>query len=151
MSKELNIIEAVNMPAGTEFEMFSKSGIKETQKVIVSEVLGSHKLIWEDGRDVKVYGYTMNAKFIPIQKSVTFMEAVKSGGRIRVEHELIDNFKPLMSTNYLNDDYLELCCNTLTKGGYLEISDLLCSLGYLFGNEKVSKILTEGKFYREEE
>ena len=52
MSKELNIIEAVNMPAGTEFEMFSKSGIKETQKVIVSEVFGSRKLIWEDGKDV---------------------------------------------------------------------------------------------------
>lgn len=150
MNKELNIIEAVNMPAGTEFEMFSKSGIKETQKVIVSEVLGLHKLIWEDGKEVKAYGYTMNAKFVPIQKPLTFMEAVKSGGEIRIEHELIDKYKPLMNTNYLNDDYLELCCNTLTKGGYLEISDLLCALGYLFGNEKVSKILTEGKFYIEE-
>ena len=151
MSKELNIIEAVNMPAGTEFEMFPKSGIKETQKVIVLEKLGSHKLIWEDGRDVKIYDYTMNAKFVPVTKPLTFMEAVKSGGRIRIEHEVIDKYKPLMNTNYLNDDYLELCCNTLTKGGYLEISDLLCALGYLFRNEIVSKILTEGKFYIEGE
>ena len=151
MNKELNIIEAVNMPPGTEFEMFPKSGIKETKKVIVSEVLGSHRLIWEDGIDVKIYAYTMNAKFIPIQKPLTFMEAVKSGGIIRVEHKLIDNFKPLMNTNYLNDDYLKLCCNRLTKGEYIEISALLYSLGYLFGDESISKILTEGKFYIEGE
>ena len=78
------------------------------------------------------------------------MEAIKSGSRIRVEHELIDNFKPA-NLNYLNDDYLELCCNTLTKGGSLEINDLLSSLGYLFGNGAISKILTEGKFYIEKE
>ena len=151
MSKELNIIEAVNMPMGTEFEMFFKSGRKEIQKVIVSEELGSHKLIWEDGKDVKTYDDTMNAKFIPIQKPLTFMEAIKSGSRIRVEHELIDNFKPVTSLNYLNDDYLELCCNILTKGGYVENNDLLSSLGYLFGNGAISKILTEGKFYIEKE
>ena len=87
MNEELNIIEAVNMPVGTEFEMFSKSGIKETQKVIVSEVLGSRKLIWEDGKDVKAYGYTMNAKFIPVQKPVSFMEAVKSGKTIRCDYK----------------------------------------------------------------
>ena len=94
MNKELNIIEAVNMPAGTEFEMFSKSGIKETQKVIVSEVFGSRKLIWEDGKDVRAYGCTINARFVSTQQNpVSFMEAVKSGKRIRAsspEYELID-------------------------------------------------------------
>ena len=80
--------------------------------------------------------FLINAKFIPIQKPVTFMEAIKSGSRIRVEHELIDNFKPVTNLNYLNDDYLELCCKTLTKGGYLEINDFLSSLGiYLEKNQ----------------
>lgn len=93
MNKELNIIEAVNMPIDTEFEMFFKSGRKETQKVIVSEELGSHKLIWEDGKDVKTYDDTMNAKFIPVPKPVSFIEAVKSGKRIRVSlpgYELVN-------------------------------------------------------------
>ena len=86
MNKELNIIEAVNMPAGTEFEVFFKSGRKDDLKVIVSEVLGSHKLIWEDGKDVKAYGCTINARFVPVQKPVRFMEAVNSGKRIRVSY-----------------------------------------------------------------
>ena len=54
-------------------------------------------------------------------------------------------------TNYSNEDYLELRCNILIKSEYLEISVFLCSLGYLFGNESISKILTEGKFYIEKE
>ena len=109
-------------------------------------------LCWEDsGKKLELGDWESELKFIPIQKPLTFMEAVKSGGEIRIEHELIDKYKPLMNTNYLNDDYLELCCNTLTKGGYLEISDLLCALGYLFRNETVSKILTQGKFYVEGE
>ena len=93
MSKELNIIEAVNMPIGTEFEIFFKSGRKGTQKVIVSEELESHKLIWEDGKDVKSHGCAINARFVPVQKPVNFMEAVESGKRIRVSYpgyELID-------------------------------------------------------------
>ena len=84
MNKKLNIIEAVNMPAGTEFEVFFKSGRKDDLKVIVLEVLGSHKLIWEDGKDVKAYGCTINARFVPVQKPVRFMEAVNSEKRIRV-------------------------------------------------------------------
>ena len=62
MNKELNIIEAVNMPIGTEFEVFFKSGRKGTQKVIVSEELGSHKLIWEDGKDA-VYKMICNGRY----------------------------------------------------------------------------------------
>ena len=160
MSKELTIQEALKMSVGTRFNTNKETGIVVIKSSIeFKEELGEYEwfssnkfLCWEDsGKKLELGDWESELKFIPIQKPITFMEAVKSGGRIRVEHELIDNFKPLMSTNYLNDDYLELCCNILTKGGYLEISDLLCSLGYLFGNEKVSKILTEGKFYREEE
>ena len=70
MNKELNIIEAVNMPVGTEFEVLFESGRKDGLKVIVSEVLGSHKLIWEDGKDMRAYGCTINARFVPVQKPV---------------------------------------------------------------------------------
>ena len=160
MSKELTIQEALKMSVGTRFNtnketgiVVIKSSIEFKEELREYEWFSSNKfLCWEDsGKKLELGDWESELKFIPIQKPITFMEAIKSGGRIRVEHEIIDKYKPLMNTNYLNDDYLELCCNILTKGGYLEISDLLCSLGYLFGNEKVSKILTEGKFYIEEE
>ena len=156
MSKELTVQEALKMKVGTRFNTDEQTGIvviKSSSEF--KEELGEYEwfssnkfLCWEDsGKKLELGDWESELKFIPIQKPLTFMEAVKSGGEIRIEHELIDKYKPLMKTNYLNDDYLELCCNTLTKGGYLEISDLLCALGYLFGNEKVYKILTEGKFY----
>ena len=112
MNKELNIIEAVNMPVGTEFEMFSKSGIKETQKVIVSEVFGSRKLIWEDGKDVKAYGYTINSKFIPVPKPVSFIDAVKSGKRIRVSspgykiYDFCDIGNVIRKLSAMSDEYM---------------------------------------------
>ena len=126
MNKELNIIEAVNMPAGTEFEVFFKSGRKDDLKVIVSEVLGSHKLIWEDGKDVKVYGCIMNAKFVPVQKPVNFINAVKSGKRIRVsspEYELID---------------------------FCTIGNVIHKLSLMISEEYMRKVILNGKWYIEE-
>ena len=160
MSKELNIIEALKMDIGTRFNTDKGTGIvviKESSEF--EDELGEYEwfssnkfLCWEsNGKKLELGNWESELKFIPIQKPLTFMEAIKSGSRIRVEHELIDNFKPVTNLNYLNDDYLELCCNTLTKGGYIENNDLLSSLGYLFGNGAISKILTEGKFYVEEE
>ena len=160
MSKELTIQEALKMSVGTRFNTDKETGIvviKASSEF--KDELGEHEwfssnkfLCWEhSGKKLELGNWESELKFIPIQKPLTFMEAIKSGSRIRVEHELIDNYIPVTSLNYLNDDYLELCCKTLTKGGSLEISDLLWSLGYLFGNEAISKILTEGKFYIEGE
>ena len=160
MIRGLTVQGALKMKVGTRFNTDKGTGtviIKASSEF--KDELGEHEwfssnkfLCWEDsGKKLELGDWESELKLIPIQKPLTFMEAVKSGGEIRIEHELIDKYKPLMNTNYLNDDYLELCCNTLTKGGYLEISDLLCALGYLFRNETVSKILTQGKFYVEGE
>ena len=126
MSKELNIIEAVNMPVGTEFEVFFKSGRKGTQKVIVSEELGSHKLIWEDGKDVKSYGCIINAKFIPVQKPVSFMEAIKARYEGKTIKVVLRNNERIYEDNSagLKDQ----------NGGYLTPLEIL-----------------EGKWYIEEE
>ena len=161
MSKELNIVEALKMDIGTRFNTDKKTGIvvikasSEFEYELDKDKLNflSNKfLCWEDnGKKLELGNWESELKFIPIQKPLTFMEAIKSGSRIRVEHELIDNFKPVTNLNYLNEVYLELCCDKLTKGRSLEINDLLWSLGYLFGNGAISKILTEGKFYIEKE
>ena len=125
MNKELNIIEALNMPVGTEFEVFFKSGRKDDLKVIVSEVLGSHKLIWEDGKDVKAYGCTINARFVPMPKPVSFINAVKSGKRIRVSYP-----------GY------ELC-------NFCTIGDVIYKLS-LMSEEHMRKVILNGKWYIEE-
>ena len=160
MSKRLTAQQALKMSVGTRFNTDKETGIVviKASSEFKDELgkyagfLSNKFLCWEDsGKKLNLGNWESELKFIPIQKPLTFMEAVKSGGEIRIEHELIDKYKPFINANYLNDDYLELCCNTLTKGGFLEISDLLYALGYLFRNEIVSKILTEGKFYIEEE
>ena len=159
MSKELTIQEALKMGVGTRFNTDKETGIvviKSSSEFkeelgLYTGFLSNKFLCWEDsGKKLELGNWESELKFIPIQKPLTFMEAIKSGSRIRVEHELIDNFKPA-NLNYLNDYYLELCCNILIKGGYIENNDLLSSLGYLFGNGAISKILTEGKFYIEGE
>lgn len=77
--------------------------------------------------------YTLNFNFEEIKEPVTFMEAVESGKRIKVMH---DN------------------CLSLSEG-YQTLSDLLDEIvneiGYELGSEYVARILTEGKFYVEED
>ena len=126
MNKELNIIEAVNMPIGTEFEVFFKSGRKDDLKVIVSEVLGSHKLIWEDGKDVKAYGCMINARFVPVPKPVSFIDAVKSGKRIRVS-----------SPWYKIYDFCD-------------IGNVIHKLSLMVSEEYMRKVILNGKWYIEE-
>ena len=125
MNKELNIIEAVNMPIGTEFEVFFKSGRKEELKVIVCIEAGSHKLIWEDGEDLKTYDDIMNARFIPVQKPVNFINAVKSGKRIRVSYP-----------GY------ELC-------NFCTIDNVIHKLS-LMSKEYMREVILNGKWYIEE-
>lgn len=96
MSKELNIIEAVNMPIGTEFEMI-RDGKKE--RVFLKKddpEFGQDDILFTDKEDLDsedtgyfiAYKNFINAKFIPIQKPVSFMEAIeayKNGSDIKVK------------------------------------------------------------------
>ena len=151
MNKEFNIIEAVNMPEGTEFEMFSKSGIKKTQKVIVLEKSGSHKLIWEDGRDVKAYDDTINARFIPVPKLVSFMEAVGSGHRIKVEHNLIDDAILNKKDIYFRSDspHNRKALEMFRRKEFMSPNLLFSALGYLFDGSEIAEIVNNGKWYIE--
>ena len=90
MSKELNILQAIEMPVGTEFEVIYKNGLKNTIKTVLD---GNRNFIKESDGYLECTTYNfVTAKFIPIKKPVSFMEAVKSGRRIKVEHNLIDDF-----------------------------------------------------------
>ncbi|NFI57000.1 hypothetical protein FDA48_11710 [Clostridium botulinum] len=89
LSKELNILQAIEMPIGTEFEVVYEDGFVFNNGNIVKIINGlrGEKLIWKDDNDEAICGRAfINAKFIPIQKPVSFMEAINSGKRIKCMH-----------------------------------------------------------------
>ena len=86
MSKKLTITEALKMPVGTEFEVHYNDGGKAAKKMILKENENERKYLgWIDGNYLKVFEFLINATFIPIQQPVSFMEAITSGKRIKVD------------------------------------------------------------------
>lgn len=79
MSKELNIIEAMKMPLDTLFDVVFSDGYNNQfdNKAVLTD---KEEIKWIDneGNTHETCGDKLfiNAKFIPIQKSVTFMEAI---------------------------------------------------------------------------
>ena len=109
MSKELNIIEASNMPVGTEFEVVYSNGKKE---MVFIDSFGIFPYSKNDACMMSSSLSLINAKFIPVNKPVSFMEAVKAfdkGKRIKsvlpdgaIQHYGIDyNWQLLKDENGL--------------------------------------------------
>ena len=89
MSKELNILQAIEMPVGTEFKILNaekddKNGAySKTAIVSVSEC--NSKILLGDGVDEFGFNdYIAGLKFEVIQKPVSFEEAICSNRRIKV-------------------------------------------------------------------
>ena len=78
MSKELNILQAIEMPVGTEFKVIHDNGIVNGCKAILYMDHDYKFLKWDNGQWLKLTSKNLNAKFIPIQKPVSFMEAIKA-------------------------------------------------------------------------
>ena len=78
MSKELNIIEVLNSNVKSEYEATTPKGhkyncvveLEQDNKVLINSKDGSRIDFLND--------FIINTKFIPIQKSVSFMEAIKA-------------------------------------------------------------------------
>lgn len=127
--KELNIIEAMEMPIGTEFCVKNEYGEERNSKIIkatCSEV--KKKLVWNDNDNPKVFvtSEIINAKFIPVQKPVGFMEAIISENRIKV---VIDNWE--------------------FSDVYMKPSEMLTRLGNVCDKWRI-RIIKYGKWYIEE-
>ena len=89
MSKELNILQAIEMPVGTEFKILNagkddeNSAYSKTAIVSVSEC--NSKILLGDGVDEFGFNdYIAGLKFEVIQKPVSFEEAICSNKRIKV-------------------------------------------------------------------
>ena len=137
---EMNIIGAMKMPVGTEFEVII-DGEKYNMKAKINKSkqnINEKELVWDNRGYIKVTitESILNAKFIPIQKPVSFMEAVSSEkNMIKVDIEdiicgLSENMKEQLRE-------------------YNTIGATLYCLSNYFTNESLVKIFQEGKWYIE--
>ena len=129
--EELNIIEASNMPYGTEFKVkidcYYKHDdvyrIRDNTKLIAVNTQSGIK--FKEYTDIEKASKTLiNATFIPVQNPVSFMDVVNSGKRCRVE--------------YPN-----------APDGYWFLDDMLYWLGSESGSELCAEIIKNGKWYIE--
>lgn len=132
MSKELNIIEASNMPVGSKFYF----EINNTKVYVY--VNNDKRLTYEDDdKPISNYIDIINAKFIPIQKSVTFFEAYNSKKKVKVNHDLIkDSYDPEIIT---------------IRDNYNSIDETLYRLIEKFKENNFRDIIDNGKWYIEED
>ena len=131
MSKKLNIVEVLNSNVGTEYEATTPKGYKYNCVVVLDE--GNKVLInSKNGTKIDLLNdFIINTKFIPIQKPVSFMEAICSNKRIKVVVPKELNYK------YRNNERINKDNSAGLKdqnGGYLTPLEIL-----------------EGKWYIEEE
>lgn len=132
MSKELNIIEASNMPVGSKFYF-------ETNNIKVYVYLGNdNRLRYEDdNKPINNYINNINAKFIPIQKAVTFIEAYNSKREVKVNHALIKD----LSDREMID----------VRDSYNSIDKVLYNLTEKYGETRFRDIIDNGKWYIRED
>ena len=158
MSKELNILQAIEMPVGTEFKILNagkddeNSAYSKTAIVSVSEC--NSKILLGDGVDEFGFNdYIAGLKFEVIQKPVSFMEAIKTGHRIKVEHNLIEDILLNKADEYFRSDssHNRKALERFRNKEFMSANYLFSALGYLFDNLEIAEIIADGKWYIEEE
>ena len=118
MSKDYNILEAIKMPIGTEFEVVNENGeIEDTKAILISGIDDSANkiLAWNGYRNcpLTICDTNLQSKFIVVEKPVSFIEAIKAytngkdimceldGGHIVYKNKFCED----NCVNILNDDY----------------------------------------------
>lgn len=140
MNKELNILQAIEMPVGTIFKGINT--FNKEREVVIKENKGRKKLFVinknVEPKEIELNDFTAKFKFIPIQKPVSFIEALeasKEGKRLRVVH----------------DAY----CETKEFKKIGKLFEMIISANKNFGDEIVNKAIIEnilnGEWYIEEE
>ncbi|AIY80095.1 hypothetical protein U728_1112 [Clostridium botulinum 202F] len=124
LSKELNILQAIEMPVGTEFEVIlDGEKYNMNAKITKAKVVGKKQLVWDNRAyiEVVINDSILNAKFIPIQQPVSFMEAIKAYNN---EHKTIFNKRK----NYVGRYHTYKYCNAKERGSLFdENAGTICS------------------------
>lgn len=86
LSKKLNIIEAMKMPIGTEFEVILNGENGCVAKILESRVASKKQLVWDNRANTSIFitDSITDATFIPIQQPVSFMEVIESGKNVEL-------------------------------------------------------------------
>lgn len=121
--KELNIIEAIKMPVGTEFTIKPSIVSCSCPNVFINGDKGEKVLVLKNKELVPTAESILSAKFIPIQKPVSFMEAVTSGKNISYRHE-----EAIFSEGNFGDiyDVLETLIECNSKDSIIKILSSEC-------------------------
>lgn len=81
MSKAYNIIEAINMPVGTEFEVYLKGKEKPDSKLADGNMIVNcdYEFVWAKNNECidEIDRGIFNAKFYKVQNPIDFFEAMK--------------------------------------------------------------------------
>ncbi|APF21682.1 hypothetical protein [Clostridium butyricum] len=136
--KELNIIEAIEMPIGTEFEVYRYKRDRgfDKCKMITNVYLNENKDICWCGTNEEMpfmVNSTIKAKFIPIQKPISFQEAYYQNKLLILE---------------LDEEIKEYLAESLDDK-YRTMEDIVGILRKTLSNRTLIKVLFEGKFYAE--
>lgn len=152
MNKKLNIIEAMKMPIGTEFEVeFDGEKIPNNTMIVSLDFVGTkeYKTIdWKchpNDSFMRPFDFLINGVFIPIQQPVSFMEVVNSDKKCRVEHELVSKgFKE-------NEDVMMLgWAKSFERGEFIPFNFLMHIIAFYLGWSELRIVILEGKWYLEE-
>lgn len=130
--KELNIIEVSKIPNG-KFEVYYPTG-KKRRDIIRTDDMGNLKnhngCIFSNA----YYHDIIQAKFIQIQTSVSFMAAITSGKKIKCDvNHLMINTK---TTEYLSQYH---CIKDILSEGFKDITNI-----------GIKTVITDGKWYVED-
>lgn len=136
--KELNIIEAIEMPIGTEFEVYryKRDRCFDKRKMITNVYLNENKDICWCGTNEELPFMVNNmikAKFIPIQEPISFQEAYYQNKLLILE--ISENIKEYLAESV--DDK------------YRTMEDIVGILRKTLSNKTLIKVLFEGKWYAE--
>ncbi|MBY6948398.1 hypothetical protein [Clostridium botulinum] len=127
MSKELNIMEAMGMPIGTEFTVVHDRKGTNIQKATLCINYDNKFLEWESGKKLNITSDNIFGTFIPIQQPVSFMEAIKASREGKIIK--VDTGTRIY-TYYPEDD--ELCELTAKESnGGLSVYEILEGKWYI--------------------
>lgn len=110
LSKELNIIEAMKMPIGTEFTVVHDRKGTNIQKATLCINYDNKFLEWESGKKLNITSDNIFGTFIPIQQPVSFMEAIKAyskGKTIEVNTKSYSTLYKPAERNSMGDELLD--------------------------------------------
>lgn len=112
--KKLNIIEASNMPVGTEFDILTVNGIESTRCKV--EKSGSCNMLAWIHNDISIGGTQklLNATFIPVQKPVSVKEAMQASLENKIIWSIVGDRK---YTYYPKENKYEELTARETHGG----------------------------------